>query len=246
MNAFCALIVLTVAVVGVKSQTNASGITTRYWDCCKPSCAWSGKATTVNSQAVKTCAQDGVTVLGPNSINACGGGGSGGPTWMCSADQPWAVNSSLAFGFAAANIQGLTEPQWCCACYELIFTSTAVANKKMVVQVTNTGGDLSGNHFDIQIPGGGFGIFNGCASQFPSTPASNWGAQYGGISSQSQCSGLPAALQPGCNWRWTWYLGADNPNMLLTRTVCPKSIVAKTGCQRTDDSTISYNKYASL
>jgi hypothetical protein len=61
---------------------------------------------------VKTFAQDGVTVIDPNSINACGGGGSGGPTYMCSSNQLWAVNNSLAFGFAAANIQGLSEPQW--------------------------------------------------------------------------------------------------------------------------------------
>ena len=36
--------------------------------------------------------------------------------------------------------------------------------QRMVVQVTNKGGDLSKAHFDIQIPGGGFGIFNGCAA----------------------------------------------------------------------------------
>ncbi len=112
MNAFYALIVLTFAVVGVQSQTNATGVTTRYWDCCKASCAWPGKATTVNSQPVKTCAKDGVTVIDPNSINACGGGGSGGPTYMCSNDQPWAVNNTLAFGFAAAAISGESEPQW--------------------------------------------------------------------------------------------------------------------------------------
>ena len=32
----------------------------------------------------------------------------------------------------------------------------------MIVQATNTGGDLNHNHFDILLPGGGVGIFNGC------------------------------------------------------------------------------------
>jgi hypothetical protein len=47
----------------------------------------------------------------------------------------------------------------CCACYELTFST--LGNKKFIVQITNTGGDLGDNHFDLQIPGGGVGIFNG-------------------------------------------------------------------------------------
>lgn len=84
---------------------------------------------------------------------------------MCNDNQPWEVNDNLSYGFAAASIAGKTEEGWCCSCYELTFTSGAVEGKKMVVQVTNTGGDLGSNHFDLQIPGGGVGIFNGCQSQ---------------------------------------------------------------------------------
>ncbi len=109
MNAFCALIVLTAAVVGVNSQTNVAGKTTRYWDCCKASCAWPGKAATDNSKPVATCGKDGDTILDPNSVNACGGGGNGGPTWTCNNNQPWAINDNLSFGFAAASIAGLSE-----------------------------------------------------------------------------------------------------------------------------------------
>lgn len=86
---------------------------------------------------------------------------------MCNDNQPWAVSDDLAYGFAAASISGGSESTWCCACYELTFTSTAIAGKKMVVQVTNTGGDLGSNQFDLQIPGGGVGIYNGCQSQVP-------------------------------------------------------------------------------
>jgi len=63
-------------------------------------------------------------------------------SYVCSSQQPWAINSTLAYGFAAAKLANIGEYQWCCACYELTFTSGAVVGKKLVVQVTNTGGDL--------------------------------------------------------------------------------------------------------
>lgn len=59
-------------------------------------------------------------------------------------------------GFAAVSASG-SPP--CCQCYELTFTSTSLATsgKKMIVQATNTGGDVSATQFDIAMPGGGFG-----------------------------------------------------------------------------------------
>lgn len=36
------------------NENGQSGVTTRYWDCCKPSCGWSGKALVTNP--VDTCA----------------------------------------------------------------------------------------------------------------------------------------------------------------------------------------------
>ena len=50
-----------------------------------------------------------------------------------------------------ANATGRTERDWCCACYELTFTSGAVSGKKFIVQATNTGGDLGQNHFDLAV-----------------------------------------------------------------------------------------------
>ena len=70
---------------------------------------------------------------------------------MCSTQQPWAVSDTLAYGFAATTISGGTEASWCCACYELTFTSTAIAGKTMIVQATNTGGDLGANQFDLAV-----------------------------------------------------------------------------------------------
>jgi hypothetical protein len=103
----------------------------------------------------------------------------------------------------------------------------------MIVQATNTGGDLGSNQFDLAIPGGGVGLFNACTDEWKA-PSSGWGAQYGGISSNT-CSTFPKALQAGCGFRWDWFEGADNPEVEFERVECPAEIVAKSGCKRDDD-----------
>jgi hypothetical protein len=70
---------------------------------------------------------------------------------MCSNQSPWAISDSLAYGYAAVNLKGSSEASWCCACYELTFTSGPVNGKKMVIQATNTGGDLGQNQFDLSV-----------------------------------------------------------------------------------------------
>lgn len=113
----------------------------------------------------------------------------------------------------------------------LTFTSGPVSGKKMVVQTTNTGGDLGDNHFDLAIPGGGVGIFNACTAQF-GAPPNGWGQQYGGISSRSECESFPQKLKPGCEWRFDWFKNADNPIVSFKEVTCPKALTDKTGCVR--------------
>ncbi|KAL0563666.1 hypothetical protein V5O48_018398 [Marasmius crinis-equi] len=136
------------AATGVAAQS--TGVTTRYWDCCKPSCGWTGKASV--SKPVLTCDKGGNTLTNPDTRSGCD---SGGTAFTCTNYSPWAVNDTTAYGFAAVKLQGGTEASWCCACYALTFTSGPIAGKQMIVQATNTGGDLGNNHFDILIPGGG-------------------------------------------------------------------------------------------
>jgi len=150
---------------------------------------------------------------------------------MCTDQQPWAVSDQLSYGFAAASISGKTEADWCCACYKLTFTTTSIAGKQLIVQVTNTGGDLGENHFDLQMPGGGLGIFDGCSSQF-GVDAGSWGERYGGLQSAAGCNNLPASLQKGCQWRFDWFENADNPAMEFEEVECPAELTAKTGCKR--------------
>jgi hypothetical protein len=93
--------------------TAAFARTTRYWDCCKPSCSWPGKAQV--SHPVNTCnKQD--QYIGFNDANAC----DGGESYACSNQTPWAVDDNLAYGFAAAKLAGKSERDWCCACYQYV------------------------------------------------------------------------------------------------------------------------------
>lgn len=104
----------------------------------------------------------------------------------------------------------------------------------MIVQTTNTGGDLGQNHFDILIPGGGVGLFDGCTPQY-GRPLP--GKQYGGVSSRSECdsSSMPQALKAGCQWRFDWFKGADNPDMTFEQVKCPTQLTGISGCTRSDD-----------
>ncbi|RAQ99170.1 glycoside hydrolase family 45 protein [Stemphylium lycopersici] len=219
-----ALLALTAGFASVDAQS--TGKTTRYWDCCKGSCAWSGKANV--NKPIKTCDKSDNPIADLAAKNACDNGGT---AYMCTDQSPWAVNDNLAYGFAAVKLAGKSESDWCCACYELTFTSGPVSGKKMVVQTTNTGGDLGNNHFDLAIPGGGIGIFNACTAQW-GAPANGWGQQYGGISKRSDCDSFPAKLKPGCQWRFDWFKNADNPSISFKEVTCPKELTAKTGCVR--------------
>jgi hypothetical protein len=103
-----------------------------------------------------------------------------------------------------------------------------------------------------QIPGGGVGLNNGCTIEW-GAPSSGWGAQYGGISSRSDCDNFPKSLQAGCYWRFDWFMGANNPSISFTQIECPAAITANTGCVRAINgnalATLSVNgslKYSSI
>ncbi|KAK3330125.1 RlpA-like double-psi beta-barrel-protein domain-containing protein-containing protein [Apodospora peruviana] len=215
----------------VSGQSSGSGKTTRYWDCCKPSCGWPKKSN--GPSPVQTCDKNDRPLNdGGNTKSGCDNGGN---AFMCSTQSPWALNETTAYGWAAVNIAGSNEASWCCACYELTFTSGPVQGKKMIVQATNTGGDLGNNHFDLAIPGGGVGLFNACTNQY-GAPSNGWGERYGGIRSRADCNSFPAALKAGCYWRFDWFGGADNPSVTFRQVACPAAITSKSGCTRNRDS----------
>ncbi|OCK78297.1 carbohydrate-binding module family 1 protein [Lepidopterella palustris CBS 459.81] len=217
------------ASVSKAQATSGTGITTRYWDCCKGSCSWSGKAAV--SAPVTTCDISDNPLADMNAASGC----QGGPAYMCTNQSPWQVSDTLSYGFAAAKISGATEADWCCACYQLDFTSAPLIGKTLIVQATNTGADLGEDQFDLAIPGGGVGIYNGCTAEF-GAPSSGWGQQYGGISSRSDCDSFPEKLKAGCYWRFDWFAGADNPNVNWKKVTCPKALTDITGCIRNGET----------
>ena len=141
------------ALLTVAVADSGTGTTTRYWDCCKPSCAWNDLSTLGIESSVKSCDINDQPLSTSDDQSGC----NGGSAYMCSDQSPWAVSDDLAYGFAAVSSSNAA----CCQCYELTFTSTAIAGKKMIVQATNTGGDVGATQFDLAMPGGGFGIFDG-------------------------------------------------------------------------------------
>ncbi|KUI72492.1 Putative endoglucanase type K [Cytospora mali] len=227
------------AAISLPATTLAAsgkGVTSRYWDCCKASCSWPGKAGV--NQPVVSCDKDNVPTTDQNAENGCDSR-SADAAFTCTDNAPWSVDKGLSFGFAATVIAGGNESDWCCACYQLEFTSGPVVGKTMIVQSTNTGIDLGSNQFDILIPGGGVGTFqNGCTKQFgqpfPGQPD-------GGVSSRATCGELPTqSLRNGCYWRFDWFKGANNPNVNFTQVRCPSQLTSRSGCKRDDDSTFPH------
>ena len=112
-------------------------------------------------------------------------------------------------------------------------------------QVTNIGYDVTGDHsFDLQIPGGGQGIFDtGCVRQFPgglfggyySTDDFDCGVRYGGCADESGCSRLPSELRAGCEWRFGDSYRSDNPYVRFRRVRCPAELVEISGSTPRDD-----------
>ncbi|KAE8749133.1 endo-beta-1,4-glucanase variant 1 [Frankliniella occidentalis] len=226
------LFLFTCVFWSAECYTSSSGIakTTRYWDCCKPTCAWRSNAGAVNNP-VRTCAAGGRRTLDENTQSGCNGGSS----FVCNNQRPF-VKGGQAYAFAAANVNGLPTSSLCCACYKLTFSDTALAGKSLIVQVTNTGSDLGNNHFDLMMPAGGEGIFTqGCPKQWPAYPNSVWGDQYGGISYRNQCDALPSKLVNGCRFRFDWFKAANNPHAKFERIACPSILSSISHCKRSDD-----------
>lgn len=113
MHAALLLLLLLVTATPTILAASGAGFSTRYWDCCKPSCAWSKKASV--SKPVATCDRN---YHGRLTDVDAKSGCDNGPAFACANNSPFAVNDRLAYGFAATAINGGTEASWCCACFK--------------------------------------------------------------------------------------------------------------------------------
>jgi Glycosyl hydrolase family 45 len=220
--------------------TNGSpGWASRYWDCCKPACAWKANVRTGNPMT--SCNQQNQNLSSADVKNACDGGSGG--AFMCWNASPWSLSDSLSYGFVAASSGNYV----CGRCYQLQFTgsghsgsnpgATSLSGKTMIVQVINNGG-VAGDQMDILIPGGGVGALNACSTQWGNV---DLGAQFGGFylackndkaCTQQMClaafAGKPD-LQAGCDWFLGWFNGADNPNFVFKQVSCPAAVTQRSG-----------------
>jgi len=233
-----------------------SGYATRYWDCCKPHCGWSGNVPSLVA-ALPSCAANNTRLTNVNSGSSCDGGNA----HMCWGMAPFTVNEKLAYGFAATSSGDV-----CGRCYQLQFTgssynspgdpgSAALAGKTMIVQATNIGYDVKGGQFDILVPGGGVGAFNACSAQW-GVSNSELGAQYGGLLAAckqefgykatlaqyktcliNRCNSVFGSrglteLQKACTWYADWFQAADNPALKYKEVSCPAELTARSGMNR--------------
>jgi Glycosyl hydrolase family 45 len=215
----------------VPPQGGTAGFTTRFWDCCKPSCAWPGNVQ--SGSPVTSCNQQNQSLGSSFSVDSsCNGGGA----FACYDLSPTVVSDTLAYGYAAFNSGA------CGQCYQLQFTgqsnsvpndpgSAALCGKTMIVQVVNIG-SIGSNQFDIMIPGGGLGLnTTACPTQW-GVSASALGDTNGGFllscerqssdnatqkaCTMSSCAQVftgsdKATLLAGCNWQAGWFEAANNP-----------------------------------
>jgi len=138
------------------------------------------------------------------------------------------------------------------ACYRL---TVDTVDRPILVQSINTGSDVAGNQFDLQIGDGGAGQYNTCAgkstSMYPG-PTSVWGHVYGGVDHRAECSGLPPYpnnpipmksagddLITLCQYGFDKKVrgeGGSNPTLLnVGRVKCPPELYNFTQMQRADD-----------
>jgi len=215
---------------------SGQGWGSRYWDCCMPHCAWGNNT---GGRPTKTCNAQ-MQEIGEAGGSVCSGGQGG----VCDFQAPWSVSDNFAFAFAAVPA-GLGGE--CGKCFLLTFdggthnggqgaNTGGLNGKKMIIMVSNIGGDVQSNQFDIMIPGGGVGAFNGCGTQLG---ISSTGAQYGGFITdcksdpncvKQKCSAFSKypKLQAGCEFSATWMGGANNPTFKFEELEsCPSEISSK-------------------
>ena len=221
------------------------GWATRYWDCCMPSCAWNENS---GGNPTKTCDAKGKNPVSGGQ-NIC----AGGQQTTCTTQMPIIASDKVAYAFAAVPASSGGQ---CGKCFALTFTGTgkyetkanhkALAGKTLVVMASNIGGDVAGNQFDVMIPGGGKGAFDGCSQM-------GWGSQgkqYGGLLSDCEESvGYDGDLlslrkqcltnkcnevfkndeqaKQGCLFLATWMEAAGNPEHTYKEVACPQALKSK-------------------
>lgn len=231
LHAILTLSHLLLAPVWAQSEWT-DAVTTRFWDCCKPSCSWNGKASV--SHPVQDC--NAADVPNPNT-DVGSGCKEGGNAYACNDQSPWAVNDTFSYGFAGVWFKDHPEIEsyWCCACYQVNFTSDPLQGKTMIVQASNTAFDVrTENRFSLAIPGGNTTVHDGCTKQY-GLPQTVFGKNDVGVTSSEACENLPKGLREPCKWRFDWFKDAQYPAAKVRRVSCPTELTQRSNCIRNDE-----------
>lgn len=250
-----------------KITAGESGWNSRYWDCCKPHCSGPGNTDYLNMNcSVDDQEMEAYRVIEEewHSWNKSVESGCvvDGEAFTCYSQSPYAVCEDLAYGYAA--VPGGVGAV-CGSCYQLDFDGGSrhgdpkpahglMKGKTMIVMASNIGYDVSTDgQFDIMIPGGGVGAYDGgCAAQW-GVDVDNEplvGKKYGGFISTCQdihgydadvdvykdcvrgmCDALFGSdpgmhdLWQGCVWYVDWMHTADNPTFTYTEVECPQELI---------------------
>ena len=231
--------------------SGGSGFATRYWDGCKPSCSW--KENAGNAGPSKQCSANGKS---PNTDYSAKSVCDGGSAATCTSQIPFTIDGCSEMGFAFAAVPASNGGQ-CGKCFQLTFTGTgkyetkanqkALAGKKLIIMVTNVGVDVEHGQFDIMIPGGGVGIYNGTSGY----GWGNQGKQYGGLLGDCEdeigynandlltkrkeclvkkCNSVfssDATAKQGCLFLANFMEAAGNPNHEYVEVECPQELSSK-------------------
>lgn len=108
---------------------------------------------------------------------------------------------------------------------------------------------MSGNQFDLLIPGGGVGDFDACTSQWGT---SDLGERYGGFflacqkasgfdhqkskdCAEQKCQSVfkdKPDLMRSCDFFIDWLGAPDNPNLVYQEVTCPEVLTQVSGLKR--------------
>lgn len=129
-------------------EAATSARTTRSWNCCKPSCAWPDVANVTNP--VKSCDRTNTPLTDYTRTSSCDKPLDGG-AFTCASQHPWQIDDRTSYGFAALQLVGKDRSEWCCACFNLTFTSGLLQNRTMVVQAMSLTGPAETDTFDLYV-----------------------------------------------------------------------------------------------
>ena len=227
-----------------KNGARGSGFASRYWDCCKSACSWSNYA---NGNYSKQCTDKGkIPNTNWDERSVC----DGGYQMTCTSQSPFTIDGCDGIGFAFAAVPEINGGA-CGKCYQLTFdgkgknttdaNDEAIEGKKLIVMTTDLGFDQG--QFDIKIPGGGTGVFEGCSSM----GWGNQGAQYGGLLTdcekdsgydpaktlsclKDKCNssfGNDTEAMQGCLFLANFMHAADNPTHNYVEVECPDVLIER-------------------